>query len=329
MTLSPAPCATSSTAQHVDAADGRTADLVDPTTGQVFAEAPVSSAADVDAAMVAAATAFEGWRDSTPSDRQKALIRIADAFEARADELVAAEVENTGKPLRPHPLGGDPADGRPDPVLRRGGPGARGPVRGGVHGRPHVVRPARADRRLRAGDAVELPDDDGGLEVGAGHRRRQHGRAQAVGHHAGLDPADGRDHGRVPAPGRLQRRVRATATPAAPWSSTRSRRWSRSPARCGPAWRSPARAATRPQEGAPRARRQGAGGRLRRRRPRGGGRGDRGRRLLQRRAGLHRRDPGARRRRASTTTSSRRWPSRRRTAPRPGCPTTRTCCSAR
>ncbi len=81
-----------------DTADGRTADLVDPSTGQVFAQAPLSSAADVDAAVQAAATAFEGWRDSTPSDRQKALIRIADAIESRADEMVDAEVRNTGKP---------------------------------------------------------------------------------------------------------------------------------------------------------------------------------------------------------------------------------------
>jgi betaine-aldehyde dehydrogenase len=82
----------------VDTADGRTADLVDPSTGEVFAQAPVSSAADVDRAMTAAATAFQGWRDSTPSERQKALIRIADAIETRADELVDAEVRNTGKP---------------------------------------------------------------------------------------------------------------------------------------------------------------------------------------------------------------------------------------
>src|SRR4029079_10334150 len=58
-----------------------------------------SSAEDVDAAMSAAAAAFEGGRDSTPSDRQKALIRIADAIESRAEELVAAESENTGQPL--------------------------------------------------------------------------------------------------------------------------------------------------------------------------------------------------------------------------------------
>jgi betaine-aldehyde dehydrogenase len=84
--------------KHVDTTEGRTADLVNPATGEVFAAAPVSSAADVDAAMKAAADAFPGWRDSTPSERQRALLRIADAIEAKADELVDAECENTGKP---------------------------------------------------------------------------------------------------------------------------------------------------------------------------------------------------------------------------------------
>ncbi len=80
-------------------ADGRYEDLIDPSTGEVFAAAPVSGQADVDRAMQAAATAFEKWRDTTPSDRQRALLRFADAVEARADELVAAESQNTGKPL--------------------------------------------------------------------------------------------------------------------------------------------------------------------------------------------------------------------------------------
>jgi betaine-aldehyde dehydrogenase len=80
-------------------AEGRYADLVDPVTGEVFAAAPVSGKQDVDRAMQAAATAFEQWRDVTPSDRQRALLKFADAVEARADELVAAESRNTGKPL--------------------------------------------------------------------------------------------------------------------------------------------------------------------------------------------------------------------------------------
>jgi betaine-aldehyde dehydrogenase len=82
-----------------DAKSGRRSDLVNPSTGEVFATAPVSGSADVDAAFDAASAAFDGWRDATPSERSLALLRIADALEARAEELVAAESENTGKPF--------------------------------------------------------------------------------------------------------------------------------------------------------------------------------------------------------------------------------------
>ncbi|GGY86398.1 gamma-aminobutyraldehyde dehydrogenase [Streptomyces poonensis] len=82
-----------------DAADGRTTEVVNPSTGEAYATAPLSGRADVDAAMEAAARAFPGWRDTTPAERQKALLKIADAFEERAEELIAAEVENTGKPV--------------------------------------------------------------------------------------------------------------------------------------------------------------------------------------------------------------------------------------
>ncbi|WP_344654075.1 gamma-aminobutyraldehyde dehydrogenase [Cryptosporangium japonicum] len=82
------------------ATDGRTTDVVDPSTGEVYTSAPLSGAADVDTAVKTARAAFESWRDSTPSERQKALLKIADAIEARADELVKVESENTGKPLQ-------------------------------------------------------------------------------------------------------------------------------------------------------------------------------------------------------------------------------------
>jgi betaine-aldehyde dehydrogenase len=75
------------------------ADLIDPSTGEVYATAPVSGAAEVDAAMMAAADAFGGWRDAPPAERSLALLRIADALEARADEFVRAEAQNTGKPI--------------------------------------------------------------------------------------------------------------------------------------------------------------------------------------------------------------------------------------
>jgi betaine-aldehyde dehydrogenase len=85
--------------QPTDAADGATLDLVDPSTGEVFATSPRSGPEDVDRACRAAAEAFDTWRDTTPSERQRALLRFADLVEAHADELVALESENTGKPL--------------------------------------------------------------------------------------------------------------------------------------------------------------------------------------------------------------------------------------
>ncbi len=57
-------------------------DLVDPSTGEVVARAPVSSDADVDAAYAAAAEDFEVWGRTTPSQRQRALLRFADALQA-------------------------------------------------------------------------------------------------------------------------------------------------------------------------------------------------------------------------------------------------------
>ncbi|MDT0308175.1 gamma-aminobutyraldehyde dehydrogenase [Streptomyces sp. DSM 44917] len=82
-----------------DAADGRTTEVADPATGETYGRAALSGAADVDAAMAAAAAGFPAWRDRTPADRQLALLRIADAFERHAEELLAIECRDTGKPL--------------------------------------------------------------------------------------------------------------------------------------------------------------------------------------------------------------------------------------
>jgi len=85
--------------EYVAAASGQTSEVVDPSTGEPYAQAPVSGPADVEAALRAAAGAFDGWRDSTPGERSLALLRMADAVQARADEIVAAECRNTGKPV--------------------------------------------------------------------------------------------------------------------------------------------------------------------------------------------------------------------------------------
>ncbi len=83
----------------VAAASGRTSEIVDPSTGRAYATAPVSDAVDVDRALQAAARAFTSWRDTTPGERQRALLNIADAIDARAAEFVEVESRNTGKPL--------------------------------------------------------------------------------------------------------------------------------------------------------------------------------------------------------------------------------------
>jgi betaine-aldehyde dehydrogenase len=85
--------------ESVESADGRTSEIVNPVSGKAYATAPVSSAEDVDRAMQAADNAFESWRETTPSERQRALLKLADAMEARADEIVNVESENTGKPI--------------------------------------------------------------------------------------------------------------------------------------------------------------------------------------------------------------------------------------
>jgi len=85
--------------QWTDLSFDTRADIIDPSTGEVFATAPVSGAAEVDGAVASAAAAFPGWRDSTPAERSLALLRIADALEKRADEFVRAESQNTGKPI--------------------------------------------------------------------------------------------------------------------------------------------------------------------------------------------------------------------------------------
>lgn len=85
--------------EYVDAASGETYDVLDPTTGETYAHATLSGAEDVDHAYAAADAAFASWGRTTPRERSEALLKIADALEARADEFVRAECKDTGKPL--------------------------------------------------------------------------------------------------------------------------------------------------------------------------------------------------------------------------------------
>jgi len=85
--------------QSRPAISGKKSDLINPANGEVFASAPLSGPEDIDLAMQAAAAAFVEWGNTTPAERQRALLKIADAFEARGEELIAIESENCGKPI--------------------------------------------------------------------------------------------------------------------------------------------------------------------------------------------------------------------------------------
>lgn len=85
--------------EFVDAADGKTAEVINPATDQAIATVPASAAEDVDRAVNAAETAFASWKKTTPQDRSLLMLKIADAIEANADELGRLESSNAGKPV--------------------------------------------------------------------------------------------------------------------------------------------------------------------------------------------------------------------------------------
>ena len=85
--------------EWVNSSDGATRDIISPHTGAVMASVQEATAEDANKAVAAAKTAFEEtWFDSTPKDRQLALLKLADAIESNAEEFVKIESENAGKP---------------------------------------------------------------------------------------------------------------------------------------------------------------------------------------------------------------------------------------
>ncbi len=84
--------------ESVDSTATARLEILNPANGKVIATTPISSAADVAAAYAAASAAFNVWGETTPAERQRALLKIADAVEARAEELADLECADTGKP---------------------------------------------------------------------------------------------------------------------------------------------------------------------------------------------------------------------------------------
>ena len=74
-------------------------EIIDPSTGEIYAHAPISTKECVNQAYLAAKSAFISWRKTTPEQRQMALLDIADSFEKNTDILGLIESKDTGKPL--------------------------------------------------------------------------------------------------------------------------------------------------------------------------------------------------------------------------------------
>jgi len=85
--------------EWVDAADGGVEQIVNPATGEVIAEVPKGTEADVDRAVQAAKTAYPEWREMTPGERAEVLLKLADVIDENTDELAQIESQNVGKPL--------------------------------------------------------------------------------------------------------------------------------------------------------------------------------------------------------------------------------------
>jgi acyl-CoA reductase-like NAD-dependent aldehyde dehydrogenase len=141
--------------EFVDAADGKIADVINPANDKAIANVPASSSEDVDRAVNAAETAFATWRKTTPQDRSLMLLKIADALDARADELGRLESANTGKPVG---AAIDEIVAPTLPLLRRCGD----------HGRPRSQRVAPATPR------------SSGVTRSASSRRSHHGTTRCT-----------------------------------------------------------------------------------------------------------------------------------------------------
>ena len=78
---------------------GKFIDNINPATGELYGQIPVSNSKDVDIAVKAAQKAFTGWSTTSVEERFKILNRIADLIDENLEELALAETNDNGKPL--------------------------------------------------------------------------------------------------------------------------------------------------------------------------------------------------------------------------------------
>jgi 1-pyrroline dehydrogenase len=85
--------------EWVEAVEGGTMEVLNPATGEVIAEVPRGTQADVDRAVESAKKALPEWLETTPGERQDVLLKLAAVIEDNAEELAEIESRNVGKPL--------------------------------------------------------------------------------------------------------------------------------------------------------------------------------------------------------------------------------------
>ena len=292
--------------ESVDGGGRARYDLVDPATGEKYAEAPRSRPEDVEHAFRVAQDAFDAWSTTTPSQRSLAMLRFADALEARTDELVDIECRNTGKPR------GLTTSEEIPPMLDqiRFFAGACRVLEGRSAGE-YMEGFTSFVRREPVGVCAQITPWNYPMMMAVW----KFAPAIAAGNTVVLKPAH-----TTPASTAFMAEVAAEFLPpgvlnvvcghnaemgAALLDSPVPRMVSITGQRAGRTGDRPGGGGGR-QAGPSRAGREGAGHRVRRRRRRDDRRGHRAGRVLQRRAGLHGRHPGARPARGSTTTWSPR-----------------------
>ena len=86
--------------EAVESSDGRSIDVENPASRRTIAQVPRATEADVDAAVRAAAAAFESWRLVAPRDRGRLLSKIADAVEAELEPIARTVAQETGNAIR-------------------------------------------------------------------------------------------------------------------------------------------------------------------------------------------------------------------------------------
>ncbi|PSS22027.1 hypothetical protein M430DRAFT_136846 [Amorphotheca resinae ATCC 22711] len=86
--------------EFVPGVDGRTFEVINPSTEEVITSVHEATEKDVDIAVAAARKAFEGtWKQTTPEQRGKYLVKLADLIEENKDLLAAVESLDNGKSI--------------------------------------------------------------------------------------------------------------------------------------------------------------------------------------------------------------------------------------